>query len=449
MEKNIELNTAEDKVEEDTKSKVELSNMPSTIHINDINQTAKLTKTPPDDVLVIKQTNMTPKVSRNTFEESAKIVGDDVSITIDGFGMITTDKGTEVVKRFTFINKSKLQVQVISLGATVTSIRFPDKNGLLEDVALGFDSIEEYFEPLNPNIGCTLGRDAFETLKDEHYSGLGLYNWIPSIDDSRLVLTHVSEDGWQGHRGTVMIKAIFELKKDNSFHVTYWATSTTPASINLSLNLFLNLAGHAAKHTELYKHIFTINSDKSIKERTYRLSKFKPLSVGGTVYDLRSPKEIGPVIARSPQYGFDKYYILTKGTEQTISFAARVIHPESGRYVEIYTDQGGIQLYTADYFPDSGSHDVIPIVPEDTSTGDTSNVLSASVSNSSLKSLLKSKGGEIKGKNGAIYHRHGSFCINSLGLPAEDIGKIFANHVLVPGRNYEHRIIYKFGTLDH
>lgn len=63
---------------------------------------------------------------------------------------------------------------------------------------------------------------------------------------NQLVLTHVSEDGWQGHRGTVMIKAIFELKKDNSFHVTYWATSTIPTSINLSLNLFLNLAGHVS-----------------------------------------------------------------------------------------------------------------------------------------------------------------------------------------------------------
>lgn len=95
----------------------------------------------------------------------------------------------------------------------------------------------------------------------------------------------------------------------------------------------------AAKHNELYKHIFTINGDKSIKERTYRLSKFKPQYVGGTVYDLRTPHEIGPVIARSPHFGFDKYYILTKGTEQSISFAARVIHPESGRYLELYTGE--------------------------------------------------------------------------------------------------------------
>lgn len=105
----------------------------------------------------------------------------------------------------------------------------------------------------------------------------------------------------------------------------------------------------------------------------------------------------------------------------------------------------------------------------DTTSGEATNSLSASASDNSLKSLLKSKGGEIKGKNGAKYQRHGSFCINSLGLPAEDIGvslcvsgtqwtscskflinfqKIFENHILIPGRNYEHRIIYKFGTVD-
>lgn len=90
---------------------------------------------------IIKAKSVTPKVSKNIFEESARIVGD-ISITTDGFGMITTDKNTEVVKRFTFTNKNKMQVQVMTLGATVTSIKLPDKNGLLEDVALGFDSIE-------------------------------------------------------------------------------------------------------------------------------------------------------------------------------------------------------------------------------------------------------------------------------------------------------------------
>ncbi|KAJ6633414.1 Galactose mutarotase [Pseudolycoriella hygida] len=401
-----------------------------------------------DSMQIIKETSLTVKVSKNVLEESGKIVGD-ISIALDGFGMVTTDKGTEVVKRFTFTNiKNKMQIQVISLGATITSIQLPDKNGVLEDVALGFDTIEEYYEDSNPSIGCTLGRDAFETLQDEHYSGLGLFNWISSLDGSKLVLSHVSEDGWKGYRGTVMIKAIFELKEDNSFHVTYRATSTRATSINLSLNLYLNLAGHAAKRNELYKHIFTINADKSIKDRTYKLSKFQPKYVGGTVFDLRSPKEIGPVIARSPQFGFDKYYILTKGTEQLISFAARVLHPTSGRYVEIYTDQGGIQFYTADYFPDV-SNEAIPMAMDDSFDRDTVDLELTGKSDHSLKSgVLYSRGGEIKGKDGASYERHGAFCINSLGLPAEDIGNNFKNNIVIPSYDYQHRIIYKFGVVD-
>lgn len=101
------------------------------------------------EILVIKERSISPKVSKNIFEESARIVGD-ISITMDGFGMFTTDKSTEVVKRFTFTNKSKMQVQVISLGATVTSIKLPDRNGLLEDVALGFDSLEGVMSNIFP-----------------------------------------------------------------------------------------------------------------------------------------------------------------------------------------------------------------------------------------------------------------------------------------------------------
>lgn len=105
---------------------------------------ANLTRTHSSDIQVIKPTSVTPKLSINVFEECVRTVGD-VSIAVDGFGMITTDKNTEVVKRFTFTNRNKMQVQVISLGATVTSIKLPDKNGILQDVVLGFDTIEGKF----------------------------------------------------------------------------------------------------------------------------------------------------------------------------------------------------------------------------------------------------------------------------------------------------------------
>lgn len=95
----------------------------------------------PNDIQIVKATSVTPKVSTNVFDESVKIIGD-ISMAMDGFGMFTTDKSTEVVKRFTLTNKNKMQVQIITLGATVTSIKLPDKNGSVEDVVLGFDSIE-------------------------------------------------------------------------------------------------------------------------------------------------------------------------------------------------------------------------------------------------------------------------------------------------------------------
>lgn len=112
----------------------------------------KLLGTRSNEIQIIKPTSLSPKMSKNAFEECVRTVGD-VSIVVDGFGLITTDKSTEVVKRYTFTNRNKMQVQVITLGATVTSIKLPDKNGLMEDIVLGFDSLEgnvAFFRPISP-----------------------------------------------------------------------------------------------------------------------------------------------------------------------------------------------------------------------------------------------------------------------------------------------------------
>ncbi len=152
MEKNLQFKTDETADNGDTT--VENSNLIHTVKIEENNtdtekkisndnndRTTKSPRPKPNDMHVIKPTSISPKTSKNIFEESARVVGD-ISIAVDGFGMITTDKSTEVVKRFTFTNKNKMQVQIITLGATVTSIKLPDKNGLVEDIVLGFDSIE-------------------------------------------------------------------------------------------------------------------------------------------------------------------------------------------------------------------------------------------------------------------------------------------------------------------
>lgn len=112
-----------------------------TSEINEPASEATLPRTNSNEIQIIKPTSVSQKLSVNLQEEFARTVGD-VSIAVDSFGLITTDKSTEVVKRYTFTNKNKMQVQIISLGATVTSIKLPDKNGILEDIVLGFDSID-------------------------------------------------------------------------------------------------------------------------------------------------------------------------------------------------------------------------------------------------------------------------------------------------------------------
>lgn len=106
-----------------------------------------------------------------------------------------------------------------------------------------------------------------------------------------------------------------------------------------------------ASHKELYKHIVTLNSDKTLTLDDENVPTGRIQCVGGTTMDFRVPHELGPAIARSIGGGYDNYMCLTQGTEQTLTFAARVIHPVSGRVLELYTDQPGIQFYTGNCWP--------------------------------------------------------------------------------------------------
>lgn len=107
-----------------------------------------------------------------------------------------------------------------------------------------------------------------------------------------------------------------------------------------------------AGHKELYKHIVTINADKHIVTDYHKIPNGKIQCVHGTIYDHRIPHELGPVITRCIGGGFNNSFCLTKGTEQELTFAARVLHPKSGRVLEVYTDQPVIQFDTCNDYPD-------------------------------------------------------------------------------------------------
>ena len=117
----------------------------------------------------------------------------------------------------------------------------------------------------------------------------------------------------------------------------------------------------ATGHEEIYRHVVSINADKITDTDADSIPSGKFICVGGTPYDLRIPRELGPAMAKTVGKGFDDNFCLTKGTEQGRTFTARVIHPHSGRVLEVYTDQPGVQFYTSNFMPDPNKNVRMPV----------------------------------------------------------------------------------------
>lgn len=386
-----------------------------------------------------------------------------VTLTVDGFGTVKNPLtgAVEPVKRFTWTNDSGMSVQVISYGATITSIKVPGKDGSVSDVVLGFDDIPGYQTANNPYFGATVGRVANRigggkfTIEGVEYQvtknyegrhqlhggkiGFDKFNWTTHVVGTVVTLTHTNMDGHEGYPGTVLASVTYELKNDNRFVYKFQATSSKPTPINLTNHSYFNLAGHNTGHEEIYRHIISVNADRITETDEDSIPTGKFTCVGGTPYDLRIPRELGPAMSRAAGEGFDNNFCITKGTEQKMTFTARVVHPHSGRVLEVYTDQPGVQLYTSNFMPDPNRN----IRPKPTNTPDYYEV-------TRLEPVVGSMSTDppINGKGGAKYFKHGAFCLETQNFPDAMNHENFPNSILVPGESYSHAVVYKFGLYE-
>jgi len=372
-----------------------------------------------------------------------------VTIVEDTFG-VTNQPITgaeETVKRFTFSNDNGLSVQVITLGATVTTISAPDKHGNIEDVVLGFDDVKGIQSDRNPYFGTTVGRvcnrinsgrfvingktyQVDKNWKNKHHLhggniGFNKFNWAAYREGNKILMTHVNPDNLGGYPGAVIAIVSFELTGDNDFNVLFTATSSAPTPINLTNHSYFNLAGHDKGHKEIYDHVITLNADKLTETDMDSIPTGKYVSLSDTGYDLRIAQPIGPSIARIAANGYDDNYCVTRGQEQTgLAFVAHVIHPKSGRILEVYSDQPGVQLYTSNFMPDPNNS----IYPE----------------GKAKDPNATSDAEPIFGKNGATYFKHGAFCLETQNFPDAVNHENFPNSILKPGERYSHSVQYKF-----
>ncbi|XP_076662937.1 galactose mutarotase isoform X2 [Andrena cerasifolii] len=336
------------------------------------------------------------------------------------------------IEKYTLKNKAGQEVDIITYGATITSIRTPDKQGKIADIVLGFDNVQGYTSASNPYFGATIGRVANRIGKGEfilngikyhvtrnkgqhslHGGAKGWSSkvWIATIRNDWLVLTLLSEDGDEGYPGAAIASAAFNLTADGELRIVMKAFVTKATPINLTNHSYFNLAGHESNATELYKHQVTLNANSWTVTDAESIPTGEIRSVENTIMDLRNSTTLGHVIDKVSGGGYDHNFCVTAtDTGDDTVFVARVLHPTSGRYLEVYSNQPGVQFYTSNFLPEQGSPG-------------------------------------IRGKNNSEYFKHGAFCLETQNYPDAVNHKNFFNSILEPGRVYNHSVTYRFGVI--
>lgn len=331
---------------------------------------------------------------------------------------------------FTMKNESGMVVTLTNYGAKIVSIYVPDKNGDFADVMLGFNSIEKYREwgashgaVVGPfanriaNAQFTIGEETYQLPVNNGEACLhsGPDSWYRKVWDyeqngNSTVFTLESPDGEFGFPGNKKVKVTYTLTENNELKIDYEVTTDKATHINLTNHSYFNLRGEG--NGDILNHVLVINADKStpvVDESMIPTGEI--VDIRGTDLDFTTPHAIGERIDNdNPQLvfgaGYDFNYVLNKESNE-LSFAASAFEPESGRYMEVFTTEPGVQLY-------SGNH---------------------------------LNGKEI-GKSGNPYTARTGFCLETQHFPDSPNQPGFPSTLLNPGETYRSTTIFKFSVRE-
>jgi aldose 1-epimerase len=343
------------------------------------------------------------------------------SITEKPFGSFETKPVTE----YTLTNANGMQVGIINYGGTVTKLIVPDKTGTMGDVITGFESLNGFRQKGNPYFGALIGRygnriaNAKFTLDGKEYKlaandhGNSLHGGIKGFDkawwnieklpgDSSLKLTYLSKDEEESYPGNLNTEVIYTLDADNSLKIEYTATTDKATPINLTNHCYFNLS--AGKDSTILNHELMLNADKYTPVNDKLIPTGQIADVKGTPMDFTTAKKIGKEID-SVKGGYDHNWVLNKKSSG-LEKVATVYEPNSGRYMEVFTTEPGLQFYTG-------------------------NFLNGSLTNT---------------KNGQKYIEHGALCLETQHFPDSPNEPAFPTTILKPGETYKQITVYKFSV---
>jgi aldose 1-epimerase len=339
----------------------------------------------------------------------------------------TTADGT-AVDLYVLTNSSGVKAKLITYGALLTEMHVPDREGKTADVVLGFDNLDAYLAG-HPMFGATVGRvanriaDAKFTLDGKEYKlaandgpntlhggkkGFDKAVWKAeakeAADGVSVRFTHRSPDGDEGFPGNLDVAVTYTLTNKNELKIDYTATTDKATPVNLTHHSYFNLSG--GKTADILGHELMLTADKYTPVNDKLIPTGKIESVQGTPLDFTKPAVIGARFdqLKGDPIGYDHNYVLP-GEGKSLALAARVVEPKSGRVLEMYTTEPGVQFYTGNFLD-----------------------------------------GKLKGKGGTVYGKHAGFCLEAQHFPDSVHHPEFPSIILQPGKTYRQTTVYTFLT---
>lgn len=358
--------------------------------------------------------------------------------TSEPFGELPDGTAVEL---YTVTNANGVVMKATNYGGVLTSLMVPDADGQLEDVVLGFDSVAGYtsdaYRASNPYFGAIIGRygnrigGAQFELDGETYqlaanngpntlhggnAGFDKVVWDaePFADErgQGVVFTRVSPDGEEGFPGNLTTSVTYLLTDDDEVVFEYEATTDQATPVNLTQHAYFNLGGHDSG--TILDHELMLNADAFTPVDAELIPTGEIRPVDGTPFDFRELTPIGERIDADDEQiafgpGYDHNWVLAEGGADSdgLTLAARVVEPESGRVMEVYTTEPAIQFYAGNFLD-----------------------------------------GTLTGKGGVSYERRTGFCLETQHYPDGPNQPDFPSTILRPGETYSSRTVYAFSTQD-
>lgn len=354
------------------------------------------------------------------------------------FGQLPDGRDVDVYR---LTNANNIELQITNYGGTILSLKAPDMEGNVDDIVLGFDSLDAYlsekYQQANPYFGAIIGRygnriaEGQFTLDGEAYSlatndgnnhlhgghqGFDKVLWqaepFENDEGTGLVLRYISEDGEEGYPGRLETEVTYTLTNEDELIVDYWAETDKATPVNLTQHSYFNLKGEGSDTILDHHLLINANAFTPVDESLIPTGELRP--VEGTPFDFTQAMPIGEEIEQNSEQlsfggGYDHNFALARDDAERgdLALAARVWEPQSGRMLEIETTEPGIQFYSGNFLT-----------------------------------------GELVGKGGQAYQHRSGFALETQHFPDSPNQDTFPSTILEPGETYRSRTIFRFSAQD-